>query len=188
VTDIPYLVRVRGDLVSGIGRRQRRLRARRRRAALAIGTAALVVAVAAASLPGGSSPALAIEPEGDWIQVRIADIAASEAEMESELRAAGIDADIRLVPMTPDYVGQWACITSTTTAPIDPSSELTDPPHARDPRQTMRFTPEALYIQRGSAEQLVIVAGRAPEGDEQPYAWPEPCHLIKRLPDGEADR
>lgn len=40
-------------------------------------------APSAPSLPEGSPPALAIEQEGDWIEVRISDAAASEAQMEA---------------------------------------------------------------------------------------------------------
>jgi hypothetical protein len=65
MTDIPYLVRLREDLVTGIGRRQRRAAVCRRRAALVLTPAALAGAVLAISPPGSPSPALAIEPDGD---------------------------------------------------------------------------------------------------------------------------
>jgi hypothetical protein len=171
MTDIPYLTRLREDLVTGIGRRRRRVAARRRRAALVLTAAAVAGAVLATTLPGSSSPALAIERDGDWIEVRIADIAASEAEMERELAAAGIDADIRLVATTPDHVGQWTCIVLTTPA--------ADPRQMPVARSDIRFTPEALYFQRGFAERLVLAVGRAPEAGEQPSAHPEVCGDIR---------
>jgi hypothetical protein len=194
MTDIPYLLRLRDDLVTGIGQRQRRVSARRRRAALVLTPAAVAGAALATSLTGGSSPALAIESEGDWIQVRIADIAASEAEMESELRAAGIDADLRLVPTTPEHVGQWSCVSystsagwsSTMSALGDDASVLPRPPQTPDSRQIVRLgqnvrvMPEVLYIQQRSAERLELTAGRAPEAGEQPEAHPEICGDMRR--------
>jgi hypothetical protein len=189
MTDIPYLVRLREDLVTGIGRRQERVAARRRRAAIVLTPAALVGAVLATSLPGGSSPALAIEPQGDWLEVRIADISASEAEMESELRAAGIDADIRLVPTTADHVGQWTCSFAAMRPFLDPSTAHEGPPSAPDTDQVIRFTPEALYVRRGAADQLqldriVIVAGRAAKPGEQPTAHPELCGDVRLVAAG----
>jgi hypothetical protein len=186
MTDIPYLVRLREDLVTGIARRQRRAAVRRRRAALVLTPAALAGAVLAISLPGSPSPALAIEPQGDWIEVRIADISASEAKMGSELRAAGIDADIRLVPTTADHVGQWTCTFAAMRPFVDPSAVHDGPPSAPDTDHVIRFTPEALYVRRGSAEQLrldriVIVAGRAAEPGEQPSARPELCGDVRRV-------
>ena len=83
MTDIPYIDRLRGDLVSAVGRRRRRIE-RRRRAALVGAPIALAAAVAVATVPGATQPALAIEQSGDWIELRIADVAATEAQMERE--------------------------------------------------------------------------------------------------------
>ena len=170
MTDIPYLAHLRADLVTGIERRQRRLVVRRRRAALVLTPAALAGTVLATSLPGGPSPALAIEQDGDWIEVRIADAAASEAQMESELRAAGIDADVSLTPTTAEHVGRWTCIVTTT------STDRPEPPNLDS---SMRSTPEVLYLERGFADRLVIVGGRATEPGEQPSAHPELCDGVR---------
>jgi hypothetical protein len=175
MTDIPYLVRLREDLVTGIARRQQRVVARRRRMALVLTPAAVAGAVLATTLPGGSSPALAIAKEGDWIEVQIADAAASEAQMESELRAAGIDADISLTPTTAEHVGRWTCINVATSAFTDPSRQPDDEPQLPDVRSHLRVTPEVLSVQRGFADRLVLVVGRAPEAGEQPSAHPEVC-------------
>jgi hypothetical protein len=185
MTDIPYLTHLREDLVTGIGRRQRRV-ARRLRAALVLAPAALAGVVVATSLPGGSSPAFAIERDGDWIEVRITDATASEAQMESELQAAGIDADIILAPTTAEHIGHWACITGGVRFFKDPNSQPDGPPQMPDGRSFFQVTPEVLYVQPdfmstggdytgGSVDQLVLVIGRAPEAGEQPLAHPEVC-------------
>jgi hypothetical protein len=191
MTDIPYLTHLRQDLVTGIGRRQRSI-TRRRRAALLLTPAVLVATVFATSLTGGSSRAFAIEQQGDWIQVRIADAAASEAQMESELRAAGIDADIVLAPTTADLVGHWTCITGQYHLFKDPNSQSDGPPQMPDLRSYFQVTPEVLYFQPdftftggsseytgGAWDRLVLVIGRAPEPGEQPSAHPEVCGGIR---------
>lgn len=178
MTDIPYLTHLRQDLVTGVRQRQRRI-VRRRRAALALVPAVLAATLLATSLPGGTSPAFAIEQDGDWIQVRITDAAASEAQMEAELQAAGIDADIILAPTTAEYIGRWTCISAETRFLID--SMRGDPPQPPDTDSFLRVTPEVLYVQRaftgGFTDRLVLVIGRAPEAGENPSAWPEVCGL-----------
>jgi hypothetical protein len=180
MTDIPYLAHLREDLVTGIGQRRRRV-ARRRRAALVLAPAVLAATVVATTLPGGSSPAFAIERDGDWIEIRIADAAASETQMENELQAAGIDADIILAPTTAEYVGQWACIGPPFSFSIAPSTQPGDPPQMPDVRSQlqdqMQATPEVLYLRPGFTGRLVIVIGRAPQAGEQTNAWPEACGL-----------
>jgi hypothetical protein len=178
MTDIPYLANLREDLVTGIGRRQRRV-ARRLRAALVLTPAVLAATVFATSLPGGSSPAFAIEQDDGWIEVRITDATASEAQMESELQAAGIDADIILAPTTAEYIGRWACVTGQYHVHTDPSSQPDGPPQMPDPHSFFRQTPEVLSVQQpftnGAWDRLVLVIGRAPEAGEQPKEWPEVC-------------
>jgi hypothetical protein len=174
MTDIPYLAHLREDLLTGILRRQQRVAARRRRVAFVLTPAAVVGAVLVASLLGTSSPALAIEQDGDWIEVRIADAAASETQMESELHAAGIDADIILAPTTAEHVGQWTCIGGGFSVTY-PSTQPNDPPQGPDVRSQVQATPDVLYIRRGFLDRLVVVVGRAPEAGEQPSAYPEVC-------------
>jgi hypothetical protein len=111
--------------------------------------------------------------------VRITDAAASEAQMEAELQAAGIDADIILAPITAEYIGRWTCISAETRFLID--SMRGDPPQPPDTDSFLRVTPEVLYVQRaftgGFTDRLVLVIGRAPEAGENPSAWPEVCGL-----------
>jgi hypothetical protein len=184
MTDIPYLLRLREDLVTGIGRRQRRVAARRRRAALVLTPLALAGAALATTLPAGSSPALAIEAQRDWVEVRIADISASEAEMESELRAAGIDAELHLIPTTEEHVGQWTCGWLSTRPLVEPDA-LQEIPLAHDPDDVFRITPEAFYVRRASTEtevdSIVMVAGRAAESGERPRAHPELCGDVRQI-------
>lgn len=178
MTEIPYLTHLREDLVTGIGRRQRRV-ARRLRTALVLAPAALAVTAVATLLPGGSSSAFAIGQDDGWIEVRITDATASEAQMESELQAAGIDADIILAPTTAEHVGHWTCISAETRFLID--SMRGDPPQPPDTDSFLRVTPEVLYVQRaftgGFTDRLVLVIGRTPEAGENPSAWPEVCGL-----------
>jgi hypothetical protein len=174
MTDIPYLTHLRENLVTGIGQRQRRI-ARRVRAALVLVPVALIGVVVATSLPGGSSPAFAIERDGDWIEVRIADAAASEAQMESELQAAGIDADIILAPTTAEYVGQWTCVTYAL------PRAFFDPLQPPDIRNQIDLTPEALVLRRGFTDRLMLVIGRAPEAGEQPSTNPELFCSVPRV-------
>ena len=180
MTDIPYIDRLRDDLVGGIGDRCRQT-ARRRRAALVGAPIAVAAAAAAATIPGAASPALAIERDGEWIELRIADSAAGAPQMQREMRDAGIDAEVRVVAVTPSLVGQWACIAEV--ADGDPAGEDVDGagPKGRSyvvRLQEVRYTPQKVSIRRDFAEgtqdgHLVFVAGRPAQEGEQASA--DPC-------------
>jgi hypothetical protein len=180
MTDIPYLDTLRGDLVGAVERRRRRI-VRRRRTALVGAPLALGAAVVAATVPGGASPALAIEHEGDWIELRLADVAASEEEMEHELEAVGIDAEIQLVPVTEPLVGQWACMAEV--ADGDPAGPDVDGAGPNRASYVVRLhevdlTPTTVRVRRDFAQgtqdgHLVFVAGRAAAGRERASA--DPC-------------
>ncbi|HEV2777368.1 MAG TPA: hypothetical protein VGV90_17395 [Solirubrobacteraceae bacterium] len=180
MTDIPYLDTLRSDLVGGIERRGRRI-ARRRRTALVGAPLALSAAVVAATVPGGASPALAIDREGDWIELRIADVAATENEMEHELEAVGIDAEIRLVPATEPLVGRWACVAEL--ADGDPAGPDLDGAGPNGAGYVVRlnevgYTPTTVRIRRDFARgtqdgRLVFVAGRGAGSGERASA--DPC-------------
>jgi hypothetical protein len=175
MTDIPYLTHLRENLVTGIGQRQRRI-ARLRRTALVLAPLVLAATVLATTLPGGAAPALAIDQDGDWIEIRIADAAASETQMETELQAAGINADIVLAPTTPEYVGQWTCFTFAL-----PRASY-DPPQPPDVRNQMQLTPEVLYLKRGFTDRVVVVVGRAPQAGEQPSTDPQLfCSVLRAV-------
>lgn len=70
-----------------------------------------LLAVAATLLSGGSTPAVAVEREGDWITLRLLEVAASPRQVERELRAAGIDATVVVEPAPADLVGRWTRVT-----------------------------------------------------------------------------
>lgn len=63
------------------------------------------VALVAVTVARGTSPALAIERQGDWIELRIADVDAGQAAIERELR----NAEIRVMPVPAALAGRWAC-------------------------------------------------------------------------------
>ncbi|HEV3000839.1 MAG TPA: hypothetical protein VGW75_08900 [Solirubrobacteraceae bacterium] len=100
---------VRANLLAGIAARRRRSRTLRRRAFAAVAAAAAGIALAAVLTAGDpeGGTALAIERHAQWIEVRLVDPQAPREDMASELRAAGIDAEVRLVPAGPDQVGTW---------------------------------------------------------------------------------
>src|SRR5215213_404280 len=101
---------LRSALVAGVARHRRRTRAR------VIGAGIAASAVAGAALLGGilsQSPspalaaALAIEPDGEWIEVAIVDADADEQQMTEELHDAGIDAEVQIIPTIRSRVGDW---------------------------------------------------------------------------------
>jgi hypothetical protein len=104
-------IALRNALVDAIGRRRRRTRSR-----LAVG-GGVCVAVVAAVLAGGvftgggPERVLAIDEGNDWVTVRLLDGEAGAAEMTQELQDAGIDGEVRIVPTTPWFVGQWRGVT-----------------------------------------------------------------------------
>ena len=121
---IPYLERLRADLVTGIAR-QRARRARRRRLGVA-GAAVLVAAavpLAGALDRGRGSAALAITKTPRWLELRIADATAGPERMTRELREAGVPGEVRVVPVSRSLVGRWAALE---TQP-SPSRERLDP-------------------------------------------------------------
>jgi hypothetical protein len=89
------------------------VRRRRRRLALAA-VAATALALAAILVPtlrdGGGAPALAVTRSGDWLELRIQDAGASGAELTRDLRDAGVDGEVRVIPVPAELVGTWAVI------------------------------------------------------------------------------
>ena len=99
---------LRANLLDAIATSQRRSRAVRRRAL----AGAVTVGVALAALlmawgESGDNAALAITRDAEWLTVRLVDERATPDEIERELRMAGIDADVQLVPARSDDVGKW---------------------------------------------------------------------------------
>ena len=111
----PQLARMRdafGEAVGAdIARRHHRRRVGRIAAgAAAVGTAGVLVGVLTfgdGGLSGSPAQALAVETEGPWVEVQILDTSADEQQMSDELQAAGLDADVHLVPTEPNLVHEW---------------------------------------------------------------------------------
>jgi hypothetical protein len=111
---------VRRPVGRRIARRPRRLLA----GVAALGCAAAIAVLAVAGLLGdlvGGQPALArhalaIERNGEWMELRIADAAAGANEMNGDLRAVGIDAEVIVIPVARARVGQWVAVAEQPTA------------------------------------------------------------------------
>ena len=205
---IPYVRELRSELVHGIDRaRSRRVRGR---VALAAAAAAAAVALTLGLwLPdgGGGSSALAVTKQDGWITLRIADATADPDQMTAELRAAGIDGEVTVRPVSPSLVGRWAAVETRPSAAAKPGeavsvTELIDePPRARDAADVERllsidFDPDALRVPEDFDGGVLLTAGREPRGDElyaesgSAFAPGEPLHCtgIERLPRSEAER
>jgi hypothetical protein len=102
---------------------------RRRLAPVCVAVAAL--ALAAVLVPtlrdGAGATALAVTREGSWLELRIQDAGASGAELTRELRHAGVDGEVRVIPVPADMVGTWVVIeeASRRPGPSAPAGEET---------------------------------------------------------------
>jgi hypothetical protein len=105
----PFLDDLRAGLVRAASHERARRRRRRRLALAAAGAGTLVAGLLALSLLGdrGEGAALAITRDDRGIVVRIADADASPEELTAELQAAGIEAQVRAVPVSPSLAGKW---------------------------------------------------------------------------------
>jgi hypothetical protein len=144
---------------------------RRRRLAIAAAAAAIVlVALVPALRDGGAAPALAVTRAGDTLELRIQDAGASGEELTRELRAAGIDGEVRVIPVPPEMVGTWAAIEEASKRPLD----LTRKPAEREEvvrLDRIEYGRELLRIPvaqvRESEGHLILWAGRAARPGEE---------------------
>jgi hypothetical protein len=152
---------LRHALVTAIDRRRRR---RARYVRVGTGTVCAGLAVLALTGPFGGGPqrALAVETDGAWIELRIADAAASAGKMTRELHAAGIDAEVYSIAVGPELVGRWVAV-----------FEVPDNPARQSPvrLRELRITRELVRIHRDFAVSphpgyFVFYAGRAPRPGE----------------------
>jgi hypothetical protein len=97
----------------------------RRRLALAAAAAVALAALVPALRDGGAAPALAVTRAGDTLELRIQDAAASGEELTRDLREAGIDGEVRVIPVPPEMVGTWAAIEEASKRPFDPNRPTT---------------------------------------------------------------
>jgi hypothetical protein len=145
----------------------------RRRQLAPIAVAATALALAAILVPtlrdGGATPALAVTRSGDWLELRIQDAGASGAELTQDLRDAGVDGEVRVIPVPADLVGTWVV--------IQESSKRSAPdPNAPSVEETVRlnnieFGREVLRLPiaqvRESSGHFILWAGReARSGDD----------------------
>jgi len=160
---LPYVDHLRGALVQGIARHARR---RRRRLTAAAPAAAPLPGLATAVAPRAPDRALAVTRTPDTIELRIADASAGAAAMTRELRAAGIDGEVRVVPVPTALVGKWAAGVELAKQP----GPAPAPSGGRGPAETVRLdrishTPEVVRIPvaqvRESSGRFIFLAGRA---------------------------
>jgi hypothetical protein len=130
---IPYVERLREELVSTIAAKQTRsgawnrwLASRRWAPAAVAGAAVVVAAVVVLGVVGPlrGAPALAITQEDEWATVRLLDPDAGAEAMEQELEAAGIDGNVEEAPVSPSLVGRWLAASWPDGPPEDVPAEV----------------------------------------------------------------
>jgi hypothetical protein len=149
---------------------------------IAIAGALLLVGVGSGGGPvsEGPSRALAIDSDaGPWVEVRIQDGEAGAEEMTRELQAAGINAEVRLLPAEPEFVEHWMGFLRVD-PPIFPPGE---DPRAPDIPCTVAVPPPLFSSHEGYVDgdllairrdaeladaRWVFYVGREPQGDEEP--------------------
>jgi hypothetical protein len=160
-TPLPFVADLRGALLDGIALDGRR---RRRRLATALmGTVALVAVLVTDIASRETERALAVTRASGTIELRIADAAAGAREMTRDLRNAGIDGEVRVVPVEPGLVGRWAAVVEVA--------------GSRGPHETVRLnridiSPDAVRLSveqvRESTGRFLFLAGRRPRSGEPP--------------------
>jgi hypothetical protein len=172
----PQLARMRdafGEAVGAdIARRHHRRRVGRIAAgAAAVGTAGVLVGVLTfgkGGLSSGPAKALAVETEGPWLEVQILDTSADEQQMSEELQAAGLEADVHLVPTEPNLVHEWL---GAIPGPLGP--DLDAVVDGRPAPWNVTWDNDTLRIRRSviselSGQELDLYIGRTPAAGEAP--------------------
>jgi hypothetical protein len=143
--DVPYipdaLVRPqpvrRAALLSELRQHPVPRRHRRRLALAAVAAAIALAALVPALRDGGATPALAVTRAGDTLELRIQDAGASGEELTRDLQAAGIDGEVRVIPVPPEMVGTWLVIEEASKRPaFDPKRP---PQEQLGPEETVRL-------------------------------------------------
>jgi len=157
----PFVADLRHDLVRGIERDTRRRR-RTARVAAGVSAAALAAALPLGLATRGPERALAITRTPTTIELRIQDASAGADQLTRELRAAGVDGEVRVVPTGPELVGRWAAVAELAggTAP-----ETVRLDRIRIGSDTIAVPVEPV---RESTGRLVFLAGREPRAGESP--------------------
>lgn len=169
-----FLERLERDLVAGIRQRAQRNKTRRRLAltATVLTVAAVLVLSGISLVPGGSAGrALAITARADSVTVRVIDASADPEGMTGELRAAGIDGEVKAIPVSGSYINQWVAIYG------GPAAGQSEPFDLED--QLARH-PGFLTIPR-DVKGIVLFAGRpAKAGEVQTNVLPDSGTLPER--------
>jgi len=106
------------------------------------------------------SAAPAITRDDPWLTVRLVDEKATPGEIERELRVAGIDADVRLVPARPDAVGKWIFVEA------EPPNVHTPTPEDRAEVQLVQLVNGDVRIRADFDGRVYLTAGRVAKPDE----------------------
>jgi hypothetical protein len=169
---------------------------RRRRRLVPVVTAATALALAAILVPtlldGGATPALAVTRNGDSLELRIQDAGASGAELTRELRDAGVDGEVRVIPVPAELVGTWVVIEEASKRRPDPDPST--PPVEETVRlNSIEFGREVLRLPiaqvRESSGHFILWAGREARSSEDVAAnraafeqWWRDMHTRERHP------
>jgi hypothetical protein len=165
--------RLRAPLLLELQRQPVVPRDRRRLVAAAVAAVTLVAAaLSVGAFTREPAPALAVERENGWIVLRIADVAAGEDALTRELREAGIDGEVRLLPVPPANVGSWAVISERAGRPgagrvapeADASRETVRLDRVEYRRETLRIP---IAEVRESTGYFVFYAGREAQPGEE---------------------
>jgi hypothetical protein len=97
--DLPIVERFRAPLLAATPRRRRRL------PAVAVAAAVALAATLVTGLVRTGGPALAVTTSGGVLELRIDDATAGADELTRDLRAAGVDASVRTIAVTPERAG-----------------------------------------------------------------------------------
>ena len=159
---VPFVEDLRRGLVRGIERDARRRRRIARSAAVACAVA-LAVALPLGLADRSPDRALAVSRGAGTIELRIADASAGAEQMTRELRAAGIDGEVRLVPVEPELVGRWAAVAEV--AGRNTPAETVRLNHIAIASDAVRIPVEQV---RESTGRFLFLAGREPQAGEAP--------------------
>jgi hypothetical protein len=148
---------LRANLIGGIATSRRRSRAVRRRALAAAATVGVAVAAMLVVWAAGQdNAALAITRDHPWLTVRLVDANATPEEIERELRVAGIDADVRLVPTRADAVGTWLFVE------VEPPNVHAPSPEDAAEVQLVEIVNGDVRIRADFDGRVYLTGGRAP--------------------------
>jgi hypothetical protein len=122
----------------------------------------------------GSRGAGAGSSGGDWLELRIQDAGASGAQLTRELSDAGVDGEVRVIPVPAELVGTWAVIEegakprvpAPSTAPAQETVRLNSIEYGRE---VLRLP---IAQVRESSGHFILWAGREAQPGEDVAASP----------------